>query len=214
VAYRTVIFDLDGTLIDSVELILVSHRHATEAVLGAALPDEVLRAGIGTPLIEQMRSFDALRAQELFDTYRAHNASVHDEYLRPYEGIAGLLERLRAEGVAVGVATSKSRDTVQRAFDLIPIEPLIDALVTVNDTERHKPHADPVLRALELLGRPAEGACYVGDSPYDLQAAHAAGVDPIAVTWGVFDEAALAAEEPAAIAHTPSDLEAILLGDG
>ena len=85
-AYRTVIFDLDGTLIDSVELILVSHRHATEAVLGAALPDEVLRAGIGTPLIEQMRSFDELRAQELFDTYRAHNASVHDEYLRPYEG--------------------------------------------------------------------------------------------------------------------------------
>jgi pyrophosphatase PpaX len=209
-----VIFDLDGTLIDSVELILVSHRHATEAVLGAALPDEVLRAGIGTPLIEQMRSFDALRAQELFDTYRAHNASVHDQYLRPYEGIAELLDRLRAEGVAIGVATSKSRDTVQRAFDLIPIEPLIDAVVTVNDTERHKPHADPVLRALELLDRPAAGACYVGDSPYDLQAAAAAGVDGIAVTWGVFDESALAAENPAAIARTPSDLEAILLGDG
>jgi pyrophosphatase PpaX len=214
VPYRTVIFDLDGTLIDSVELILVSHRHATEAVLGAALPDEVLRAGIGTPLIEQMRSFDALRAQELFDTYRAHNASVHDQYLRPYEGIAELLDRLRAEGVAIGVATSKSRDTVQRAFDLIPIEPLIDAVVTVNDTERHKPHADPVLRALELLDRPAAGACYVGDSPYDLQAAAAAGVDGIAVTWGVFDESALAAENPAAIARTPSDLEAILLGDG
>ena len=212
--YRTVIFDLDGTLIDSVELILVSHRHATEAVLGAALPDEVLRAGIGTPLIEQMRSFDALRAQELFDTYRTHNAAVHDEYLRPYAGIAELLERLRAEGVAIGVATSKSRDTVQRAFDRIPIEPLIDALVTVNDTERHKPHADPVLRALELLDRPAEGACYVGDSPYDLQAAHAAGVDAIAVTWGVFDEEALAAEHPTAIARTPSDLGAILLGDG
>jgi pyrophosphatase PpaX len=214
VPYRTVIFDLDGTLIDSVELILVSHRHATEAVLGAALPDDVLRAGIGTPLIEQMRSFDALRAQELFDTYRAHNASVHDQYLRPYEGIAELLDRLRAEGVAIGVATSKSRDTVQRAFDLIPIEPLIDAVVTVNDTERHKPHADPVLRALELLDRPAAGACYVGDSPYDLQAAAAAGVDGIAVTWGVFDESALAAENPAAIARTPSDLEAILLGDG
>ena len=71
-----------------------------------------------------------------------------------------------------------------------------------------------MLRALERLGRPAEGACYVGDSPYDLQAAHAAGVDPIAVTWGAFDEAALAAEQPVAIARTPSELEAILLGDG
>src|SRR5262249_30880070 len=143
-AYRTVIFDLDGTLIDTVELILVSHRYATEAVLGAALPDDVLRAGIGTPLIEQMRSFDELRAQELFDTYRAHNASVHDEYLRGYAGIPELLAHLRAAGVAIGVATSKSRDPVQRAFDRLPLAPLLDVVITVDDTERHKPHPDPL----------------------------------------------------------------------
>ena len=189
--YRTVIFDLDGTLIDSVELILVSHRHATEAVLGAALPDEVLRAGIGTPLIEQMRSFDELRAQELFDTYRATTPGCTTSTCAPTRASPSCSSGSAPRASRSAWRPRSRRDTVQRAFDLIPLEPLIDALVTVNDTERHKPHADPVLRALELLDRPADGACYVGDSPYDLQAAHAAGVDAIAVTWGVFDEEAL-----------------------
>src|SRR4051794_3134886 len=161
--YRTVVFDLDGTLIDTVELILASHRHATEAVLGAALPDDVLRAGIGTPLLTQMRSFDERRAQQLYDTYRAFNRSAHDEYLQPYDGILVLLERLRASGAAIAVATSKSRDTVQLAFDRIPLEPLLDALVTVDECERGKPHPEPIERALKLLGRGPEDACYVGD---------------------------------------------------
>jgi pyrophosphatase PpaX len=210
--YRTVLFDLDGTLIDSVELIIASHRHATQEVLGAALPDPVLRAGIGTPLVAQMRSFDEARAQELVDAYRAHNRRAHDDYVRAYDGVLDVVEALRAAGVAVGVVTSKALEAMRMAYRVTGLEPLLDVVVTSDDSERHKPEPDPILIALERLGADAAGACYVGDSPYDLQAAHAAGVDAVAVTWGAFDEETLRAERPTAVADTPSALLDILRG--
>jgi pyrophosphatase PpaX len=214
VSYRTALFDLDGTLIDSVELILASHRHATRTVLGEALPDDVLRAGIGRPLIAQMRDFDEERATELYDAYRAHNREAHDELLRSYDGVLDVVEAARERGVAIGVVTSKSRDTVALAYARIPLEPLLDVLVAADDTRRHKPEPEPLLLALEQLGADAASACYVGDSPYDVQAAHAARIDAVAVTWGAFGEEALRAERPEAIARTPSELHAILVGDG
>jgi pyrophosphatase PpaX len=210
--YRTVLFDLDGTLIDSVGLILASHRHATEEVLGAALPDPVLRAGIGTPLMAQMRSFDEARAQDLVDAYRAHNRRAHDEHVRAYDGVLDVLVSLREDGVTVGVVTSKALDSVRMAYRVTGLEPLLDVVVTSDDSERHKPEPEPILVALERLGADAARACYVGDSPYDLQAAHAAGVAAVAVTWGAFDEDVLRAEHPTAVADTPSALLDILRG--
>ena len=93
VSYSTVIFDLDGTLIDTVPLIVASHRHALSTVLGRELPEEALRDGIGRPLLEQMRVFDEERAQELFDAYREFNHRVHDEYVTRLSRHARALRR-------------------------------------------------------------------------------------------------------------------------
>jgi pyrophosphatase PpaX len=212
--YTTAIFDLDGTLIDTVPLIVASHRHALTTVLGREVPEPALREGIGRPLLEQMRVFDEERAQELFDVYREFNHRVHDEYVTAFPGMLELCDDLHAHGIPVAVATSKMLDAVLLAYGVIPgLEQRIDVLVTIESTAAHKPGPEPIEHALALLGRPKEGAVYIGDAASDLQAARAAGVAAVGVTWGAADYDGLAAEHPDAIATTPAELAGILFGD-
>ena len=89
---------------------------------------------------------------------------------------------------------------------MVPLQDRFDVVITSEDTERHKPEPDPVLAALARLGRPPEGACYVGDAPFDLRAGRAAGVATIGVTWGFFTREALEAEDPDLIVDTPAEL--------
>jgi pyrophosphatase PpaX len=172
----------------------------------------VLRQGIGVPLMTQMRTLDETRADALVAAYRAFNHRMHDELLRPYEGLLELCDRLRAEGAVLGVVTSKSLPVVEMAFARLAFAPLLDVVVTSDQTEHHKPRPEPILEALRRLGCDASGACYVGDSPFDLQAAHAAGVDGIGVSWGAFTADELWAEQPVAVARTPDELSEVLHG--
>ncbi len=210
--YDPVLLDLDGTVIDSVALIRESHRHAVREVLGRDLPDEVLTANVGRPLLDQMRVFDADRADELVSVYRAWNLANHHGLLAAYPRIDAALARLREAGRRVGVVTSKSRATVELAFHVLGLEAGFDVLVAHEDTARHKPDPAPLLAALELLGADPDDACYVGDAPFDLRAARAAGVAPVAVTWGFFTRETLLAETPDAVVDTPEQLVDVCLG--
>jgi pyrophosphatase PpaX len=189
------LFDFDGTLADSLELILASFRHATAEVLGAVPDDAVLRAGIGRPLIDQMRTLDPDRAQELFDVYVAHNVAWHDRLLRPYPGMDELLAALRADGRRLGVVSSKRRDTVELGLRLLGLDGF-ETVVGWEDTEAHKPGPEPVLCALERMSAAAADAVYVGDSAWDMRSGRAAGVATAAVLWGVGSREELEAEHP------------------
>src|SRR2546423_6204566 len=182
--FPVVIFDLDGTLIDSGRMILESFRHAATDVLGRRVPEEeILTAVSAATLHEQMRLLDEERVDELVDSYRAHNRPLHAR-LEACAGIEGVLERLKAERRTLGIATSKHYATVRLAFEALPIEGFFDAVVAYEDTKRHKPNPDPILRALEFLDAEPEDAAYVGDAPVDVKAAQAAGVASAAVGWG------------------------------
>jgi pyrophosphatase PpaX len=210
--FDPVLFDLDGTLIDSVALIRESHRHAVRQVLGKEMPDEALVANVGRPLIEQMRVFSPERAEELLSAYQLWNHANTARVLRPVPGIDELLTDLRASGRTLAVVTSKSHRTVDLAFDILPIRHHFQVVVAADDTERHKPDPAPLCFALERLGRARGDACYVGDAPFDVRAARAAGVGAVAVTWGFFHREALAREQPDLIADSPAELEAALTG--
>jgi len=185
--FGTVLFDLDGTVVDTRELIRQSHRHAVTTVLGRDMPDDELLANVGRPLIEQMAAFDADRADDLLDAQRAWNHAHTAELIRPYPGVAQMLAGLKGAGCRTGVVTSKSGPTVQLAFDALPeVAAHIDVLVAVEDTPVHKPGPEPVLLALDRLGADAADACYVGDAPFDVAAGRAAGVTTVGVTWGFF----------------------------
>jgi pyrophosphatase PpaX len=191
----TWLFDFDGTLVDSVELILESLRHATLTVLGHVVPDDVLRARVGRPLREHMRELDAERADDLVAVYREHNLRRHADLLRPYPGIAEMLAGLRERRARIGIVTSKMRPAVDAGMALVPLGEF-DAIVTCEDTDRHKPDPAPVLRGLELLDADPGTTVYVGDSPYDVRAGRAAGVATAAALWGAFPADVLRAESP------------------
>jgi pyrophosphatase PpaX len=209
--YPTVLFDLDGTLIDSGEIILSSFRHATNEVLGRQIPDEVLAAAVGgSNIYDQMRAFDAERVDELVRVYREHNEPLHDDLIA-FEGIEGVLERFKAEGRRLGIVTAKRRKTVDLAFAILPLERYFDTVVTSEQTEHHKPHPEPVLTALERLGSRPEEAAFVGDSPFDMGAGKAAGVFTVAVAWGKIHPVERLLETGAdTVVHSPEELIDVL----
>jgi pyrophosphatase PpaX len=196
---KATLFDFDGTLVDTTELIYQSMRHAAGEVLGRDdLTREVLMANVGQPLPRQMELLSARHADALLDSYRLHNEENHDALIDEFPGIEEALARLRSAGIGVAVVTSKRRPSVDMALKTFPgLGEVVDAWVTMEDTEEHKPRPEPLLKGLELLGNvPREEAAYVGDSPFDIAAARAAGVMSVAVSWGAFSEETLRAAEP------------------
>lgn len=209
-----VLFDLDGTLIDTYETILVSMRYAVNDVLGRDLPDAELMRLVGTPLLDQMIHFaggDEQRGRELMALYREHNATVHDAMVRSFPGTAEALGRMRDAGLKLGIVTSKRHATAERGARIGGVLEYFDLLIGPDDWPEHKPAPGPVLRGCELLGVSPARCLYVGDSPYDLQAGNAAGCVSVAAAWGMFGRDELAAEHPALMCDTLGELADVLL---
>ena len=209
--YGTVLFDLDGTLIDSGAMILASFRHATRTVLAREIPDAEIAAAVGgSTIYDQMRTFDPERVDELVEAYREHNAPLHDE-LEAFDGVDVLLADLRAEGRKLGVVTAKRRRTVDLAFRVLDLERFFGAVVTAEDTERPKPDPEPVLVALRRLGSEPADAAFVGDSPFDMGAAKAAGVFAVGVSWGgLHSEERLCEAGANVVVHSRGELRDVL----
>jgi pyrophosphatase PpaX len=209
--FPVVLFDLDGTVIDSGGIILASMRHAAREVLGVEVPDEQLMAAVGGPGLEaQMQALSPDRADELVTVYRAHNEPLHDELIC-CAGMDEVLVQLKDEGRRLGIVTAKRRQTVELAFARIPIEHLFSTVVGGDETKKHKPDPEPLLLALERLGAAPDDAVYVGDAPFDVKAAKAAGLYSVGVSWGgIQGRERLEAEEPDALVDTTEELLGVL----
>ena len=208
------LFDLDGTLVDSIELILASFRHAFRTHLGTVPPDARWIAGLGTPLFTQLREFtqdDAL-ARAMTATYRAYQMEHHDALMRAYEGVPEAMAELRARGHPTAVVTSKMRDLAERALQFTGLRGTIDVVIGMDDSTRHKPDPEPVLLALRALGREPREAVMLGDSPHDIRAGNAAGVVTVAARWGPFTAEELAAASPTHTAARMRDFPALVAG--
>jgi pyrophosphatase PpaX len=204
---KAALFDFDGTLVDTTDLIYQSMRHAAGEVLGREFSRAVLMANVGQPLPRQMELLSAEHAEALLNSYRLHNEENHDALIKEFPGVEEALARLRWAGVQVAVVTSKRRFSVDMALKNFPgLGEVVDQWVTMEDTNEHKPRPEPLHKGLELLGNvPRDEATYVGDSPFDVAAAKAARVKSIAVSWGAFSEEALRAAGPD---HLVPDLDA------
>jgi pyrophosphatase PpaX len=209
--FPVVLFDLDGTVIDSGAIILASMRHAAKEVLGIEPPEEELMAAVGGPGLEaQMRALAPDHVDELVSVYREHNEPLHDE-LVACEGIDDVLVVLKDEGRRLGIVTAKRRATVELAFASVPLAHLFDTIVGGDETDRHKPDPAPLLLAAERLQAAVGDCAYVGDSPFDVRAAKAARMYAVAVTWGgIHTRERLEPEAPDAMVHTPEELHDVL----
>src|SRR5262249_25953232 len=217
---RCVLFDLDGTLLDSTELIFQSYQHTLASELGAPATREELYLASGQPLPEafaaildyrQVHRPDLERAalvQRLVATYRVFNVANHDALTRTFADVPAVLAEVRRRGYPLGLVTSKGREIGQLGLRLAGIAEAFDVAVFQEDSARHKPYPDPLWVALERLGlreRPAE-AVYVGDSTHDLVAGRAAGVQTAAALWGPFPRESLTALDPDFLLATIGDV--------
>ncbi len=205
---RTVLFDLDGTLIDSVRLILDSYHHALQTHGLPPRSDEEWLAGVGTPLNAQFATWQdtAGMLDALIATYREYNLNHHDRMVSVYPGVADVVKALKADGVATGLVTSKNRSGALRGLTLARLESLMDVLVCADEVENPKPHPEPVEKAMRLLSADPATTVYVGDSIHDMRSGRAAGVRTVAVLWGPFGRSHLEGAQPDHWAERPDDL--------
>ncbi|MDQ6634542.1 MAG: HAD-IA family hydrolase [Gemmatimonadota bacterium] len=182
------LFDLDGTLIDSIELILSSARYAFEGFQGRAPTDDEWRALIGRPLTDSFREFvpDEPEIERLIARYREHQLLHHDRLVHAYDGVVAVIRQFARAGYPMALVTSKADWLARRALVHVGLDAVIRVIVGCDSTSRHKPHPEPVYHALSLLRAEAKDAIFVGDSPHDVEAGQGAGVYTIGVTWGAF----------------------------
>lgn len=185
------LFDLDGTLIDSIELILGAARHAFKGFQGRVPSDDDWRALIGRPLVDSFREFVSHEheIEPLVGRYREYQLQHHDRLVRAYDGVVAVIQQFAADGHPLALVTSKADWLARRALVHVGLDGAIPVIVGCDSTTRHKPHPEPVHHALALLRADADDAIFVGDSPHDVEAGRAAGVYTIGVTWGAFSVA-------------------------
>lgn len=209
--WGVVLFDLDGTLADTIPLIVASYQHAFRAVLGEEPTEERARAWIGRPLLEALLEESPEHGHELDRAYREWNLANTSRLIRRYAGVPELLAALAAAGARTAVVTSKRRHAAGLALTGVGIDDLVGVAASLEDTERHKPFADPLLHAARVLGVEPQECVYVGDAVVDLRAARAAGMAAVGVTWGAGVPAELEAAGPDALVRTVAELAAVLL---
>ena len=209
---KNFLFDLDGTLIDSIQLISFSFRFTFKNHMDVLPREEEWLATIGQPLRDQFGQFvdDDSLVQEMIATYREHNEKNHDRLLREYPGVRNAVGRLAASGGKMGIVTSKLRRMAVRGLERCGYGTMFEIIIGSDDVEQHKPHPAPVRKALSQLEIAPEETIYIGDSPHDMLSGRAAGVRTGAVLWGPFTREVLAETDPDIWFDKPEDLLVLL----
>lgn len=205
--FSTLLFDLDGTILDTTELILASFRHAF-ATIGATVDDDVVRAYFGRPLTDEFRlirpDLNEQQIQMLVTAYLEHNHREHDRLVAAVPGAVSVLRSLSEGGYRLGVVTSKRQRMALKGLQLVGLLPLFKVVVHADSTARNKPDPEPVQHALRLLDAKAEETLLLGDSPYDIRSAKAAGCFAVGLVYNTFTgEVLKAAGADAVIEHWP-----------
>jgi pyrophosphatase PpaX len=211
-ALTTVLFDLDGTLIDSIRLIIDSYHHTLEAHGLPPRSDQEWLDGIGTPLRIQFAEWahDDAQMEALIATYRDYNIFHHDSRVTVYSGVVEMVRAVRAAGCATGLVTSKNRVGAFRGLRLAGLDDAMDVVIGADDVTHPKPHREPVDLAVAHLGADPAATVYVGDSIHDMRSGRSAGVRTAAVLWGPFGRPDLEPAAPDYWLERPGELLSLL----
>lgn len=183
---NTVLFDFDGTLVNTNDVIIASWQHTYMYYLGREESLEKITACFGEPLLLTMeREFPEVDPRESAEVYRNFQKENADELVKIFPGIKELLESLKTDGFRMGVVTSRTRESAQRYMDMFGIGDYFEEMVSCDDTEIHKPNPEPILLCLKKMGITAEEALMMGDSPFDIKCANNAGVKSVLVGWRI-----------------------------
>ncbi|MCX7571052.1 pyrophosphatase PpaX [Tumebacillus sp. DT12] len=211
--FRYVLFDLDGTLLDTNELILRSVEQALEEFAPGRFSRADILPHMGEPLSVQVARFLPERMDEVIARYRQLYMEQHDDLVTAFPHAKEVLERLARDGYRIAVVTSKIRRTAELGWKVCGLPDCHEAFLTIEDTDKHKPDPEPVLKAVERLGAVPAETVMIGDSPYDILAGRAAGVATIGVKWSLRGEEGLREYRPDFLVEDMLELEAIIRGE-
>jgi pyrophosphatase PpaX len=186
---KTMLFDLDGTILDTNELIIRSFIESLKGYVPEDFGREHIIPSMGNPLTDQMKLFSGLEdVTHLVAAYREVNLRLHDEYVKPFDYVNEVMAKLHDNGIQIGVVTTKMRLTTERGLKFVGLFDYVDTIVTIDDVKNPKPHPEPVSKAIELLGAEPATTIMVGDSIVDIQSAVAAGAVAVGVAWSLKGE--------------------------
>lgn len=207
---KAVLFDLDGTLIDTNELILNSFKHTFKEILELHVPEEEMSRIFGKPLVSTLASYNEEKVDELVNCYRSYNEAHHDTMCEPFDGVLELLTRLKNKGYKLGIVTSKRVDLAKRGCDISGITKYFDVFITPESTEKHKPNGEPVLKACRDLGIEPKEAIMIGDAPADILSGKNAGASTCGVRYTALPISELEVHDPDFFIENPLQLLDIL----
>lgn len=191
-AIQAVLFDLDGTIVDTNELIIQSFLHALKGTVSEDFGRQHIIPSMGLTLKNQLQLFSGLEdVTALTEAYREYNFLKHDEMVALFPGVAEVVAKLSGSGIKLGVVTTKMRPTTERALKMFGLYEQMGTIVTLDDVTHAKPHPEPVEKAIAALGAQASGTIMVGDSTVDIESAARAGAMPVGVAWSLKGETVL-----------------------
>lgn len=202
---RTVLFDLDGTLIDTNELIYASFEY-TFKQFNLTFTNEELKSFNGPPLVDTFNKVNPTQAEAMIDTYREHNFIHHDKYVKVFPHVPETIKRLREANIPLGIVTTKMRQGAIKGLDLTELTPFFDTIITFNEVTNAKPHPEPVLKAMKDLHAEPESTLMIGDNYHDIEAGKRAGVKTAGVAWADKGRAYLEAYHPTYMIEDMRDL--------
>ncbi|WP_372998217.1 pyrophosphatase PpaX [Lutispora sp.] len=181
--YKYILFDLDGTLLNTNKLIIKSFKYTLKKHLDINIDDADILKYFGEPLMVTLERFSKEKAKEMFDTYIEYNERIHDEMVEVFGNVDNLLDEITRIGCKTAIVTSKRKALAKRGLTLFNLLDYFDDVIALEDTEKHKPNPEPILEALSRLNASKNEALMVGDSEFDIKCAHNAGVDSVFVSW-------------------------------
>ncbi|MBM7707234.1 pyrophosphatase PpaX [Chryseomicrobium aureum] len=211
--YKAVLFDLDGTLIDTNELIIQTFQTVLDEKFPGKYSRESILPFLGPPLYETFTQVDPTKVDDLIAAYRKWNVENHDSMVQAFPGVVDTVKELHARGIQLAIVSTKRNEMIERALNLMAIREYFSAVIGLDDVKNAKPDPEPVQLALSKLNVAPEVALMVGDNFHDIMAGRAAGVDSVAVAWSIKGLDYLLAFEPKFTLHSMDELLTIVDGE-
>jgi len=207
--FKGILFDLDGTILDTSNLIISSFQHTFRVHYNRELAPHEIHVFFGKTLRSAMEALGPGKVEELINTYREHNLQHHDQMVTAFPGVVETIQKLYNAGLVMAIVTSKTQQTAIRGLKLFDLAKYFSAVIGVEQCQNHKPHPEPVITALKQIGLSANECLMVGDSPADLNSARQAGVKTAAVRWTHVKWEKMLAETPDYIINSMEQLLSI-----
>lgn len=209
--FKYILLDFDGTLVDTNDLIILTLRETSKRINNRDLSQEDLNTILSRSLQDQIRYITTDFHDQAVAYYKEFYKSNHDKMIMEYPGTRSMLRKLKDLGCKTAIVSSKGRGGIERGLNHFQLQHYIDAIVSAYDVENGKPHPEPAVKAVKLLGGDVENALMVGDSPYDILCGRNAGIKTVLVNWSIFPEQELSGLNSDFRINTPGDLIEIVI---